>query len=651
MGRFLTSPRVPWVLSVFLLSLLVLLAGLQYRWTGELSRAERDGKASSLRRHLDLMTRDFDRQLMLLALSLLLEGEVGAGPSSALEAAPLEDRLADGWRTWRRRSGPHELIQSLYIAPLPAFNHASEPVDPGDALRWLQRPDGPWQSVPWPPRLMDLASSATQGAGWQRPGRRGRPQGRPPQLLDPEVPALLLPLWDSRLWDGRNVPPSRRPAPPRQSLIVVLDRPAIDALLADLAQQYLGRSGHQLDFNLRLVDEDDRLLWSFGPEAQPPGSVVKAGVDGESNLFRLRPIEELTSGEGDPLASLLRAPNRPGNRPPPEAFAGGPTGPDESPTEADGFEPQHHFPRLRALLSFMASPREGAWRLQATHTAGSLDAAVRAARRRNLWLSGGVLGLLAISLVLLLLSTRRAQQLAQQQMEFVAGVTHELMTPLAALRSAGENLADGVVTDPQHVVRYGKLVDREGRRLSTMVAQILELSGMQAGHPNLTLAPVRIGEVIRRALADCEHDLQGAGFVVERHDAEVPEVLADGDALQRALVNLIQNAVKYAADGAWLQITSRSRQRWLEIEVDDRGPGIDGADLPHLFAPFRRGRRMAASSVAGSGLGLSLVKSTIEAHGGEVTAQNRRGADGRIAGARLTIRLPLNPHTASDFGR
>ncbi len=640
MGRLLTSPKAPWILSALLLTLLVLLASLQYRWTGDLSRAERDGKASALNRNLVLISRDFDRQLSIIFLALQM-GDIDiafdGGQERSEDDGSLESRLADNWRVWQQRSSHPDLIAALFLMPQ-ASGSARGPRQ-GQDLRQLESPSAAWHSGPWPPDLPAL--SPPEEDFRRRPGRRfGRPQSRAPRLLEPKLPGLVLPLWSGR------IPHSPRRLPPAgQSLVVVLDRTALQVLLTDLVRLYLGRPGQELEFNLRLVDADNRQLWSLGPGTPAEATFETRGVDGQSSLFRLRPLDELAPHEDPWLASILRSEGRPWQQSSSGSAPGSAANPaaDDDRDAAATRGPQQAFPRWRALVSLMVGPREGVWRLQAIHTAGSLDAAVDAARRRNLWLSGGVLSLLTISLGLLLLSTRRAQQMARQQMEFVAGVTHELMTPLAALRSAGQNLADGVVTDPQHVARYGQLVDREGRRLSTMVAQILELAGMHSGHNSLHLVPVTVAEVIDRAVAVCEGDLQAVDMEVQRQDEPLPPVLADDDALQRTLVNLIQNAVKYATDGGWLGIASRRRQRWLEIQIDDRGPGFDGADLPHLFEPFRRGRRMAASSIVGSGLGLSLVKSTVEAHGGEVTAQNRRRSDGTVEGARLIVRLPWNP--------
>src|SRR4029079_10880510 len=151
----------------------------------------------------------------------------------------------------------------------------------------------------------------------------------------------------------------------------------------------------------------------------------------------------------------------------------------------------------------IASPR---WRLLVQHPSGSLEAAVNAARRRNLVISSSILSVLGASIGLLVLSTRRAQELARQQMEFVAAVSHELRTPLAVIRSAGENLADGVVRDDAQIRKYGDLVRTEGRRLTERVEQILEFSGIESVQCEFVLRPVAVAPMLREVI-DSSHAL------------------------------------------------------------------------------------------------------------------------------------------------
>ena len=279
---------------------------------------------------------------------------------------------------------------------------------------------------------------------------------------------------------------------------------------------------------------------------------------------------------------------------------------------------------------------EGAFTLLVKRRSGSVDDAVARYRRHNLALSLCILGLIGATAVVMTVSAQRAQRLARQQMAFVAGVTHELHTPLTAIRSAGENLADGVVSSPRQVRRYGELVEREGRRLSDMVAQSLELAGIQSGRRVYRREPVAVEALVDGALAASRWLLDQKQVEVERAvEPDLPELAGDAGALEQALRNLIENAVKYGGE-SWLAVRARRSASGVELEVADRGPGVAKEDLAHLFEPFYRGQA-AGRTVAGSGLGLSLVRHVVAAHGGTVTVGP--GDGGR--GAAFVVRLPV----------
>ena len=208
----------------------------------------------------------------------------------------------------------------------------------------------------------------------------------------------------------------------------------------------------------------------------------------------------------------------------------------------------------------MPEPR-GGWLVQVVHHGGSLDALVGQTRRRNLGVSFGVLAVLAVSLAVLLVSTRRAQRLATLQMDFVAGVSHELRTPLSVIRSAGENLADGLVSNGEQVRRYGGVVRDEGQRLSQMVEQILGFAGMQSGRAAYDFRPTEIQPVIARALSACEPEIRASGCVVETDvPADLPMVAADATSLAHCLSNLLDqrgHARRRGRDG-WASGRGRS---------------------------------------------------------------------------------------------
>jgi signal transduction histidine kinase len=224
-------------------------------------------------------------------------------------------------------------------------------------------------------------------------------------------------------------------------------------------------------------------------------------------------------------------------------------------------------------------------------------------------------------------------------MEFVAGVTHELNTPLAAIRSAGQNLADGIVTEPAQVRRYGGLIEKEGGRLTALVAQVLDFAGIESGSRAYASEPLSVGTLVNDVLRDHRLVLEQAGMTVERDVAPaLPEILGDAPALRRALDNLVANAVKFAASGRWVAMRAAATPdgRQVVLRVEDRGPGIPRDEREQVLEPFYRGAAAERNATPGSGLGLSVVRHVVRAHGGRVRVEGREGG-----GTAVVLELPV----------
>jgi signal transduction histidine kinase len=289
--------------------------------------------------------------------------------------------------------------------------------------------------------------------------------------------------------------------------------------------------------------------------------------------------------------------------------------------------------------------QEGDWRLFVQHRNGSLVSAVETMRRRNSIIGFGMLLLLASSGVLLIVLLNRSRGFARRQTDFVAGVTHELRTPLAVIRAASENIADGIVTDAAQIREYGVMINEEERRLSAMVEQVLEFAGAQQLTRNnrYEFTPDSVAEILEAALNDYQTELKERGFrVVLEIEPHLPEIMADRDALRRAVGNLIGNAVKYSnrTEERRIVIKARSVQKkaseQIEITLEDNGAGIEKSELPHIFKLFYRGRTATENQIKGSGIGLSLVKQIVKAHGGSISVKSETGR-----GSAFTLRLPV----------
>src|SRR4051812_9201332 len=278
-------------------------------------------------------------------------------------------------------------------------------------------------------------------------------------------------------------------------------------------------------------------------------------------------------------------------------------------------------------------PHQPLWNLLVRHHRGSMEDLVAHTRMHNLLITGGILAVLAGTVLALVAMLRTAERLRLQQLEFVAGVTHELNTPVAALTSAGQNLADGIITEPSQVSRYGTAIVKESRRLTEMIGQVLAYGGMESRR-KLAHAPVDLANVIEEAISACRWMADEQSIVMETHVARgLPLVDGDAASLARAVQNLIANAIRHGAGGKWVAIRASADASSVAISVEDRGPGIASRDLPHLFEPFYRG--CGSDRVRGSGLGLTIVKQIAVAHGGSVTVDRRREN-----GAMFTLRLP-----------
>ncbi len=282
------------------------------------------------------------------------------------------------------------------------------------------------------------------------------------------------------------------------------------------------------------------------------------------------------------------------------------------------------------------------WSVVVKHRAGSLAAAVGQSRQRNLSLSFGVLAVLSASILVLGVATRRAERLADRQMEFVAGVSHELRTPITGISSLSQNLADGVVQDVERVADYGRSINRESHRLANMVEGVLHFSAIRTGRYHYDLKPVDVGSIVASGIDVLDSSSTERLQIKRNIAADLPPVLGDSQALTSVVRNLVSNALKFSGENEEIEVSTRLSSpegpNGPEVEfcVEDRGRGIEKAEISQIFEPFYRGRAARESQVEGSGLGLSLVREVIEAHGGRVDVTSDLGK-----GSKFSVYLPV----------
>jgi len=480
------------------------------------------------------------------------------------------------------------------------------------------------------------------------------------QIAD-DIPALVIP--DA----GPNFPSPllhSLPETKRACTVVVLNSDYLKGeLIPELARRYFAGGGTN-DYNLAVVRRGEGGEVIYQTDARLPVSAF-AHSDVQNSLFKIRPEEidrlvltglptalspkpddVIRDSSGRVAISLLQS--------------------DINIKKTIEGKPERIQIESAAPRHVLKRSEEGSWQLLVKHRAGSLDAAVASVRRRNLGISFGILLLLGASVGFIVMSSRRAQRLATQQMEFVAGVSHELRTPLAVICSAAENLADGVpglIDSRDQIKRYGSLIRDEGRRLTGMVEQVLEFAGAQSGKKTYDLRPTDTGQVVEDALAACHLQLVEGAFEVEKKIPDgLPMINADAAALSRAIQNLLNNAMKYSGDSRWVGLDAKlgktDRGDEVLIKISDHGLGIAPAELPHIFEPFYRGKEVVASQIHGNGLGLSLVRHIVDAHGGRMSVESKMGQGSSftlsfpsIAAEGLSAEVIKETYGQTDFAR
>ena len=281
---------------------------------------------------------------------------------------------------------------------------------------------------------------------------------------------------------------------------------------------------------------------------------------------------------------------------------------------------------------------DGIWELQIARRGMSLPAAFRRERWRDLLLGVSAEMLLGAAIVLLVIGAHRMQQVADQRMQFVAAISHELRTPVSSISMLSRNQADGLVMGADKVSQYGELIHQQSRRLSEMIEQTLQYAGIHSDLGTRMRTSVDVEAVIAAALEAHKEEFAREQFHVEQIVPQgLPAVHGDAGLLRIAIDNLLSNAIKYAKSGRWIGIRAEHavKERAILVHVSDHGPGIEDSDQERLFEPFYRGRAAVETGASGSGIGLSLVRSAAEAHGGSVTVVSTPGR-----GSTFTLRIP-----------
>ena len=215
-------------------------------------------------------------------------------------------------------------------------------------------------------------------------------------------------------------------------------------------------------------------------------------------------------------------------------------------------------------------------------------------------------------------------QVETTRREFVSNVSHELRSPLAAIRAMTETLQDGALNDTDTAQDFLTRILNDTQRMTTMVNELLELSRLESGQAPIHLAPVSLESVVAEIESrfDVSPDHERLKLETNVPDG-IPLVMGEADKLNQVLANLVENAVKVTGDGGLISISANATDRWVEVKVSDNGIGIAREHLPHVFERFYKVDRSRRDG--GTGLGLAIVKHLVQAHGGDIKVESVEG--------------------------
>ncbi len=608
---------------VILATIVVLvLAALQYRWSNQVSEATSIRLADSLQMSMINWHLDFFRDFSEICIAMNADSDV-TKPDDWNE-------YARRFAVWKKSTAHPDLVANFYLME---FKEGQAP----DVLRLDIRTahfEAAKLTLDISPLRKELKDGVSQAASQGLSGPGDDMQGPLSQAVDREFADRFYAGGPLAGWQFEtSIPALVRPIPnvdPATTgsgntgrrgglwIVMVLNEKTIeDQLLPDLAERYF-RGTEGLDYQVAVVarSKPEHLLYTSDAGF---GEQEVTDADGTMNIFgRLQ-----DAGPGSPI-QIFHTPSE-----------------NKGPAASVGIT---WFPLLRLKGD------EQDWRLVVRHRrGGALGAFVADSRRRDLTISFGVLFLLVISIAILIITSMRAQRLAKLQMDFVTAVSHELRTPLTVISSAAENIAHGVVEGKTQLEQYGTVIGSQARKLFEMVEQILLFAAIREGHQRYILRPIEVAEILDAALSSTAGLVRTAHFQVEQEiEPNLPQILGDLSALSQCLQNLITNALKYGSEQRWIGIQARLAEhglhgREIQIGVSDRGIGIEAGELPHIFEPFYRSPSVMAAQIHGTGLGLPLAKSIVEAMKGHLTVRSTPGR-----GSTFTMHLPCAEHSAKQ---
>lgn len=267
------------------------------------------------------------------------------------------------------------------------------------------------------------------------------------------------------------------------------------------------------------------------------------------------------------------------------------------------------------------------WKVELTYPRrGFLLEIVRQERRNRLGYISFLMIIIFLGIYVIYRLNKKDTELSRLKSDFISRVSHELRTPLATIRAVGEMLEMGAVSSREKEKEYFGFITSESARLSRLIDNVLDFSRIGVNKRKYNISPGDLGGVVLRTVeAFREYSGVKEFNIVYQSDEDIPSVAIDEDAVGRALINILHNAVKFSRADKTILVELHHRGQELFLSVSDYGIGIDREEVGRIFEEFYQSSSGLSLARKGAGLGLAIVKHIIEAHGGRIDVESRPG--------------------------